>query len=57
MRFINMIDVNKRMRLINEIRAESDLANREYQMLRQGNYTKYLIIDIYEDQELMTYGR
>jgi hypothetical protein len=47
-KFKNTFDVNERMRLIYEMRAESELANREYQILRQGNYTKYLITDLYE---------
>ncbi len=57
MRFRNTFDVNERMRLITEMRAESDLAHREYQMLRQGNYTKYIITEIFEDQGVVKYAK
>lgn len=56
-KFKNTFDVNERMRLIYEMRAESELANREYQILRQGNYTKYLITDLYEDQGVVKYAK
>ncbi|CAI1678945.1 MULTISPECIES: DUF4225 domain-containing protein [Serratia] len=56
-RFKNTFDINERMRLIYEMRAESELASQEYQILRQGNYTKYLITDIYEDQGVIKYAK
>ncbi|MFT2790332.1 DUF4225 domain-containing protein [Serratia sp. T13T92] len=56
-KFKNTFDINERMRLIYEMRAESELASQEYQILRQGNYTKYLITDIYEDQGVVKYAK
>ncbi|WP_114193531.1 DUF4225 domain-containing protein [Edaphovirga cremea] len=56
-RFRNTFDVNERMRLITEVRAESELAHREYQILRQGNYTKYIVTEIFEDQGLIKYAK
>ncbi|WP_447874107.1 hypothetical protein [Serratia fonticola] len=56
-KFKNTFDINERMRLIYEMRSESELASQEYQILRQGNYTKYLITDIYEDQGVVKYAK
>lgn len=56
-KFSETFDINERMRLINEMRAEYELANREYQLLRQGNFTKYVITDIFEDQGIIKYAK
>jgi len=56
-RFRNTFDINERMRLIMEVRAESDLAHREYQILRQGNYTKFVVTEIFEEQGLIKYAK
>lgn len=56
-RFRNTFDINDRMRLITEMRAESDLAHREYQLLRQGDYTKYIVTEIFEDQGVIKYAK
>ncbi|MDX6022443.1 DUF4225 domain-containing protein [Scandinavium sp. V105_16] len=56
-RFRNTFDVNERMRIIAEARAESEIARREYQILRQGNYTKYIITEIFEDQGLLKHAK
>jgi hypothetical protein len=57
MRFKNTFDINERMRLINEMRAESDLAHREYQILRQGSYTKYIVTELFEEQGVVKYAK
>lgn len=56
-RFRSTFDVNERMRLIAEIVAERDLAHREYQILRQGSYTKYIATEIFEDQGVIKYAK
>lgn len=56
-RFRNTFDINERMRLINEMRAESELAHREYQILRQGDFTKYISTEIFEDQGIVKYAK
>ena len=56
-RFRSTFDINERMRLIMEVRAESDLAHREYQILRQGNYTKFVVTEIFEEQGLIKYAK
>ena len=56
-RFRNTLDINERMRIITEARTESEMARREYQILRQGNYTKYIITEIFEDQGLIKYAK
>ncbi len=44
-RFKSTFDINERMRLIIEVRAESEITQREYQILRQGSYTKYIVTE------------
>ncbi|AYM91404.1 DUF4225 domain-containing protein [Serratia sp. 3ACOL1] len=56
-RFKSTFDINERMRLIIEVRAESEITQREYQILRQGSYTKYIVTEIFEDQGVVKYAK
>lgn len=49
-RFHATFDPNEKIRIVNEVKADAELTEREYQRLRQGSYTKYLVTDIFEDQ-------
>lgn len=55
--FNSTFDVNERMRLINILKAEFELAEKEYQLLRRGNYIKYIVTDIFEDQGILKYTK
>ena len=54
-RFNSTFDINERIRLINEF--EFELAEKEYQSLRRGDYHKYIITDIFEDQGILKYAK
>ena len=56
-RFNSTFDVNERMRLINILKAEFELAEREYQLLRMGNHIKYIVTDIFEDHGILKYAK
>ncbi|AKG67678.1 hypothetical protein WN53_00160 [Serratia fonticola] len=56
-RFKSTFDINGRMRLIIEVRTESEITQREYQILRQGSYTKYIVTEIFEDQGVVKYAK
>lgn len=56
-RFKSTFDINERMRLIIEVRTESEITQREYQILRQGSYTKYIVTEIFEDQGVVKYAK
>lgn len=55
--FNSTFDINERMRLINILKAEFELAEKEYQLLRQGDYIKYIVTDIFEDQGILKYAK
>jgi hypothetical protein len=55
--FNSTFDVNERMRLINILKAEFELAEREYQLLRMGNHVKYIVTDIFEDHGVLKYTK
>jgi len=54
-RFHQTLDPNERMRIVNDVKAEADMAEREYQLLRLGNYTKYISTEIFEEQGVLKY--
>lgn len=54
-RFHQTFDPNERMRIVNDVKAEADMAEREYQLLRLGNYTKYISTEIFEEQGVLKY--
>lgn len=56
-RFQQTFDPNERMRIVNDVKAEADMAEREYQLLRQGDYTKYFSTEIFEDQGVLKYAK
>ncbi|MDU6683905.1 MAG: DUF4225 domain-containing protein [Enterobacteriaceae bacterium] len=56
-RFNSTFDINERIRLINELKFEFELAEKEYQSLRRGDYHKYIITDIFEDQGILKYAK
>ncbi len=56
-RFHQTFDTNERMRVINDVKAEADMAEREYQILRQGNFTTYFTTEIFEDQGVLKYAK
>ncbi|MBA0206372.1 DUF4225 domain-containing protein [Pectobacterium aroidearum] len=56
-KFKNTLNPNEKIRIINEIKSEYDITEKEYQILRQGDYTKYLITDIFEDQGALKYAK
>lgn len=56
-RFNMTFDVNERARLVHELEHEAEIAQREYQMLRQGNYQKYLVTELFEDQGIIKYAK
>ncbi|WP_195918396.1 DUF4225 domain-containing protein [Erwinia sorbitola] len=56
-RFHDTFDPNEKIRIINEVKADAELTEREYQLLRQGSYTKYIITDIFEDQGVIKYAK
>lgn len=56
-RFNSTFDINERIRLVNELKFEFELAEKEYQSLRRGNYLKYTITDIFEEQGILKYAK
>jgi len=56
-RFHQTFDPNERMRIVNDVKAEADMAEREYQLLRQGDYTKYFLTEIFEEQGVLKYAK
>ncbi len=56
-KFHSSFDINERRRLIIEIKSEYELAEKEYQILRMGNYEKYIVTDIFEEQGLLKYAK
>ncbi|MCS3601457.1 hypothetical protein M2371_000643 [Buttiauxella sp. BIGb0471] len=54
-RFHQTLDPNERMRIVNDVKAEADMAEREYQILRLGDYTKYFSTEIFEEQGVLKY--
>lgn len=55
-RFHSTFDVNEKMRLVREIKEEYASAEREYQMLRRGDYTKKIVTEIFEEQGVLKYA-
>lgn len=54
-RFHSTFDINEKMRLVREIKDEYTNAEREYQMLRRGDYVKKIVTEIFEEQGVLKY--
>ncbi|MQL46684.1 DUF4225 domain-containing protein [Photorhabdus khanii] len=55
--FKNTFDISEKKRLIYEVRDEYETTEKEYQILRRKDYTKYIITDIFEDQGVVKYAK
>ncbi|MBS9441439.1 DUF4225 domain-containing protein [Photorhabdus heterorhabditis] len=55
--FKNTFDVNEKKRLVYEVKDEYEITEKEYQVLRRKDYTKYIITDIFEDQGVVKYAK
>ncbi|KOY60991.1 hypothetical protein AM629_16430 [Photorhabdus heterorhabditis] len=55
--FKNTFDVNEKKRLVYEVKDEYEVTEKEYQVLRRKDYTKYIITDIFEDQGVVKYAK
>ncbi|NHB93579.1 DUF4225 domain-containing protein [Photorhabdus cinerea] len=55
--FKNTFDVNEKKRLVYEVKDEYEVTEKEYQILRRKDYTKYIITDIFEDQGVVKYAK
>jgi len=55
-RFHSTFDVNEKIRLVRELKEEYASAEREYQMLRRGDYTKKIVTEIFEEQGVLKYA-
>ncbi|TDB61693.1 DUF4225 domain-containing protein [Photorhabdus khanii] len=55
--FKNTYDISEKKRLIYEVRDEYETTEKEYQILRRKDYTKYIVTDIFEDQGVVKYAK
>ncbi|EYU16069.1 DUF4225 domain-containing protein [Photorhabdus aegyptia] len=55
--FKNTFDVNEKKRLVYEVKDEYEVTEKEYQVLRRKDYTKYIVTDIFEDHGVVKYAK
>lgn len=55
--FRNTHDPREKSRFVQEMRAEYESAEREYQKLRTNDYSKYVITNIFEEQGIIKYAK
>ncbi|AKH64749.1 MULTISPECIES: DUF4225 domain-containing protein [Photorhabdus] len=55
--FKNTFDISEKKRLVYEVKDEYENTEKEYQVLRRKDYTKYIITDIFEDQGVVKYAK
>ncbi|HKS33292.1 MAG TPA: DUF4225 domain-containing protein [Enterobacteriaceae bacterium] len=55
-RFHRTFDINEKSRLVREIKDEYTNAEREYQILRRGDYIKKVVTEVFEEQGVLKYA-
>ncbi|MBS9429084.1 DUF4225 domain-containing protein [Photorhabdus akhurstii] len=55
--FKNTFDVSEKKRLVYEVKDEYEVTEKEYQVLRRKDYTKYIVTDIFEDHGVVKYAK
>jgi len=56
-RFKSELYPQKKIAIIEELKAETKLTEKEYQILRMKDYTTYIVTDIFEDQGVVKYAK